>query len=87
MVKLYLANTDNEWFELLSRNPKVDEVNFWQPSAKNFNAISIGEIIAFRLKSPRAKIGGFGILSSSSILPIQITWDAFGEKNGRSSVE
>lgn len=87
MVKLYLANTDNEWFDLLAQNPHIDEVNFWQPSAKNFNAISVGEIIAFRLKSPRAKIGGFGILSSSSILPIQIAWDAFGEKNGRRSAE
>ena len=82
MVKLYIGNTDNDWFDLLAARDGVDEVNFWKPSASNFNAIGEGERFAFRLKSPRNKIGGFGTLAKSSVLPIQTAWEAFGDKNG-----
>lgn len=62
--------------------PNVGEVNFWKPSEGVFGAISEGEIFAFRLKSPRNRIGGFGIFSTSSVLPIHLAWEAFGQKNG-----
>lgn len=52
-----------------------------------FRAISPGELLAFRLKSPRNKIGGFGVFSSHSPLPIQIAWDSFGRANGVPSFE
>lgn len=82
MVSLYIANTDNDWFDFLSSQTDVSEVNFWQPGGKAFHAIQPGELFAFRLKSPRDKIGGFGVLSSSSILPLQIAWETFRESNG-----
>jgi len=85
MVSLYIANTDNDWFDFLSSESDVTEVNFWQPGAKAFHAIEPGELFAFRLKRPRDKIGGFGILSNSSILPLQIAWETFGRTNGASS--
>ena len=85
MVSLYIANTDNDWFDFLSSESDVPEVNFWQPGAKAFHAIESGELFAFRLKSPRDKIGGFGVLSNSSILPLQIAWETFGRANGTSS--
>lgn len=85
MVSLYIANTDNDWFDFLASEPDVREVNFWQPGAKTFHAIQPGELFAFRLKSPRDKIGGFGVLSSSSILPLQIAWETFGRSNGAAS--
>jgi len=87
VVKLYVGNTDNAWFDFLSAYNVTDEVNFWQPSTKNFNAIGEGERFAFRLKSPRNVIGGFGTLAKSSRLPIQMAWEFFGIKNGVSSLE
>jgi putative restriction endonuclease len=82
VVSLYIANTDNDWFDFLSSRGAWTEVNFWQPGGKEFHAIEPGEIFAFRLKSPRDKIGGFGVLSSASVLPLQIVWETFQEANG-----
>ena len=82
MVKLFVANTDNAWFDFLSSEPDVVEVNFWWPGEMAFRAIQPGELLVFRLKSPRNKIGGFGVFSSHSLLPIQLAWDSFGHANG-----
>jgi len=87
MVSLYIANTDNDWFDFLSSKRDLPEVNFWQPGGKVFHAIEPGELFAFRLKSPRNQIGGFGVLSNSSILPLQIAWETFREANGVTSYE
>ena len=87
MVKLFVANTDNAWFDFLSSEPDVVEVNFWWPGEMAFRAIQPGELLVFRLKSPRNKIGGFGVFSSHSLLPIQLAWDSFGHANGVSSFE
>jgi putative restriction endonuclease len=82
MINLFIANTDNNWFDFLSSEPSPSEVNFWQPSGKGFHAIQAGELLVFRLKSPRNLIGGFGVLSNSSVLPLQTAWDTFGRSNG-----
>lgn len=87
MVNVFIANTDNSWFDLLSSETNLTEVNFWWPGETAFRAIQHGEILAFRLKSPRNKIGGFGIFSSHSRWPIQIAWETFGRANGVSSLE
>ncbi len=87
MVNLFVANTDNAWFDFLSSEPAVTEVNFWWPGEMAFRAIQPGELLVFRLKSPRNKIGGFGVFSSHSLLPIQLAWDSFGHANGVSSFE
>jgi len=82
MVNIYLGNTDNDWFDFLAAREGIDEVNFWKPSSGSFRAIGEGERFAFRLKSPRNKVGGFGTFVNSSALPIQLAWEAFGIKNG-----
>lgn len=83
MVKMWVANTDLNWFDFLSNLENVDEVNFWQPSGNaNFAAIQHGELFLFKLKSPRNVIGGFGVLSQASNLPLSLAWEAFGVKNG-----
>ncbi len=83
MVKLWVANTDLDWFDYLASQPHIDEVNFWQPSgSSNFGAITEGELFLFKLKSPRNVIGGFGVLSRSSNIPLSLAWEAFGTKNG-----
>jgi hypothetical protein len=30
-MKFYVGVTDNQWFEVVSHIPGIDEVNFWQP--------------------------------------------------------
>jgi putative restriction endonuclease len=87
MINLFIANTDNAWFDFLASEQGLTEVNFWWPGEMNFRALQSGEMLVFRLKSPRNKIGGFGIFSSYSRLPIQMAWEAFGRGNGVSSLE
>lgn len=83
VVRLWAANTDLEWFDYLAAQPDVDEVNFWQPSGHaNFGAIGEGELFLFKLKSPRNVIGGFGVLSQSTNMPLSLAWEAFEIKNG-----
>jgi putative restriction endonuclease len=87
MVRLWAANTDLDWFDYLAGQPNTDEVNFWQPSGHaNFNAIGDGELFLFKLKSPRNVIGGFGVLSQSTNMPLSLAWEAFGTKNGSSTL-
>jgi putative restriction endonuclease len=88
MVRLWVANTDLDWFDFLASQPGIDEVNFWQPSGtSNFGAIQPGELFLFRLKSPRNAIGGYGVFSHASRLPISLAWEAFGIKNGAASYD
>ena len=83
MVRLWAATTDLDWFDYLAAQPDIDEVNFWQPSGHaNFGAIAEGELFLFKLKSPRNVIGGFGVMSQSTNMPLSLAWEAFGMKNG-----
>jgi putative restriction endonuclease len=82
VVQLYIGNTDNEWFDFLRGRPELIEANFWRPSAQPFAAVKPGELFVFRLKSPRNRVGGFGVLSSSTVLPLQVAWETFGMANG-----
>lgn len=87
MVRLWVANTDHDWFDFLSSQDDLDEVNFWQPSGSaGFAALQSGELFLFRLKSPRNAIGGYGVFSRASNLPISLAWEAFGVKNGARSL-
>ena len=87
MVSLFVANTDNDWFDFLAAQPTLHEANFWRPSSQPFHAIQEGELFAFRLKSPRDCVGGFGVLSSSTVLPLQVAWETFDIANGMPSYE
>src|SRR5258708_2954784 len=87
MVNLWVVNTDNDWFDFLSKQPDLDEVNFWQPSGQNeFRGIERGELFVLRLKSPRNAIGGFGVFDRASRLPVSLAWEAFGLKNGAATL-
>lgn len=83
MLSTYVGNTDWDWYNFLRYRPDLDELNFWQPGGKTrFGAIPPGQPFLFRLKSPRNVIAGGGFFAHSSLLPISIAWQAFGEKNG-----
>lgn len=86
MVNLFVAITDRSWFELLSQE-RPDEVNFWQPSGnRNFGAVSIGELFLFKLHAPDDFIVGGGVFSHASNVPLSLAWEAFGIKNGVTSL-
>ncbi len=85
-IRMVVAITDGEWFELLRRQPKLDEVNFWAPSATNFKALHPGELFLFKLHSPRNFIVGGGLFAYANALPCSLAWDSFGIANGATSL-
>lgn len=86
-VNAFVAVTDKDWFDLLSRTPGLDEVNFWQPSADHaFKALRVGELFLFKLHSPLDYIVGGGLFSHWTGIPVSYVWEAFGVKNGTFSL-
>jgi putative restriction endonuclease len=86
-ISLLVAVTDDDWFELLRRQPDLTEVNFWAPSAANFRALQPGELFLFKLHAPRNVIVGGGIFAYANALPCSLAWEAFGEANGARSAQ
>jgi putative restriction endonuclease len=85
-MKGFIGVTDNDWFVFLSRQPEIDEVNFWQPGGRSrFRSLSPGEPFFFKLHAPHHFIVGGGFFTHSTILPVSLAWSAFGVKNGASS--
>ena len=90
-LKAYVAVTHKRWFEnlrTLSRHGPVDEVNFWTPKSwgGRFRVLQRGQPLLFKLRSPDNAIVGGGFFEHYSNLPISLAWEAFGEKNGASSL-
>jgi putative restriction endonuclease len=81
-INLVVAVTDDDWFELLRRQSDPGEVNFWSPSARNFQALRPGEIFLFKLHAPRNVIVGGGVFAYANVLPWSLAWEALREMNG-----
>ncbi len=82
-MNFFVAVTDYEWFQLHASKPSVVEVNFWRPSPEaSFKALNAGEMLLFKLHSPRNFIVGGGFFTRFVHLPISLSWEAFGEGNG-----
>lgn len=82
-MKLYVGVTDKNWFEFLRARPELDEVNFWQPSgSRQFRVLQPGDPFLFKLHHPDNFIVGGGMFAHSSLCPVDMAWEAFGEKNG-----
>lgn len=87
-IKLIIAVTDGDWFEMLRQKRDLAEVNFWAPSSNSFKALRPGELFLFKLHAPRNFIVGGGVFAHANALPCSLAWAAFGEANGaRSSQE
>ena len=84
-INLVVAVTDGDWFEMLRRQPDLDEVNFWAPGATHFRALQPGELFLFKLHAPRNFIVGGGMFAYANVLPCSLAWQAFGEANGARS--
>ena len=82
-MRFFIAVTDYEWFRLHTSKSSIDEVNFWRPSAEApFKALKIGEMLLFKLHSPRNFIVGGGSLLGLSICRSHLRGKLFGEGNG-----
>jgi putative restriction endonuclease len=82
-MNFFVAVTDYDWFQLHASKSRVVEVNFWRPSPEaSFKALSAGEMLLFKLHSPRNFIVGGGFFTRFVHLPISLAWEAFGEGNG-----
>jgi putative restriction endonuclease len=88
-MNAYVAVTDKDWFDFLSAQADVDEVNFWQPRSwgGEFGVMRRGDPLLFKLKAPVNAIAGGGFFEYYAELPMSLAWDAFGIKNGASSLQ
>jgi putative restriction endonuclease len=78
-MNLFVAVTDYDWFQLHASKSDVDEVNFWRPSPEaSFKAFSAGEMLLFKLHSPRNFFVGGGFFTRSIHLPISLAWESAG---------
>jgi putative restriction endonuclease len=75
--------TDRDWYDYLSAQRPLEEVNFWQPSSRRPVDFALGEPFLFKLK---ARDGGWvvggGYWAHFTSLPGTIAWDVFGTANG-----
>ena len=82
-MNFFVAVTYYDWFQLHASKSCVEEVNFWRPSSEApFKALKTGELLLFKLHSPRNFIVGGGFFTRFIQLPISLSWEAFGEGNG-----
>ncbi len=83
-----VAITDHGWYEYLSNQPNLEEINFWTPSAYWSFRAEVGSPFFFKLK---AKYGhavcGYAFFSRFVRLPEWLAWDLFQEKNGCASLK
>jgi putative restriction endonuclease len=86
-IKLIIAVTDGDWFDMLRQKRDLAEVNFWAPSASSFKALRPGEMFLFKLHAPRNVIVGGGVFAHANALPCSLAWAAFGEANGARSAQ
>ena len=86
MVKLAVGVTNNSWFNSVSQQPNLPEVNFWSGSTNKIRAIRQGEFFLFKLRSPNNVIAGGGIYSHSLALPVRKAWEVLGKANGAESL-
>jgi putative restriction endonuclease len=84
-MKFYVGVTDYDWYRFLSERENED-INFWQPGgSSNFKVINTGAPFLFKLKAPYNSIAGVGFFSSHSILPLDVAWNIFENRNGLGS--
>jgi putative restriction endonuclease len=87
-VRLFVAVTDYDWFQVHATQLSVEEVNFWQPSPDStFKALSPGEPLLFKLHSPRNFVAGGGFFAKFVQLPLSLAWETFASGNGVRSLE
>jgi putative restriction endonuclease len=84
----FIAVTDKDWFEFLSQQKDLDEVNFWRPSdTRSPQQLRAGMPLLFKLRKRFGGwIVGWGIFERHDVSPAWLAWDAFGSKNGAATL-
>jgi putative restriction endonuclease len=78
--------TDWHWFQFLSAEQDLDEVNFWRPSDRNSPSWAPGTPVIFKLKQAHGgRIVGYGTFTTHSLQPAWAAWDVLGHRNGAAS--
>jgi len=87
-MKGYVGITDGGWYRTLRSIEGLVEVNFWQPSGgRLFRVLHPLEPFFFKLHHPDNFIVGGAFFAQFSILPMTMAWEAFGHRNGVTSLE
>jgi putative restriction endonuclease len=86
-MRFWIGITDFDWYRFLAARPDLDEVNFWQPSARRAPVtLPAGAPFLFKLHTSEGGfIVGGGFVARYSKVPIYLAWEAFEEKNGAPS--
>lgn len=86
-MKAWVGVTDWSWYQFLSAQHGIDEVNFWQPGGSRvFSTLEPGEIFLFKLRRPHDVIAGGGFFAHSALLPLSLAWESFQTGNGAESL-
>ena len=87
-MRLFVAVTDSDWFNLHASKFQVEEVNFWRPSPDAiFKALQPAELLLFKLHAPQNFIAGGGFFTKFLQLPVNLAWASFREANGVASLK
>ena len=86
-VNFVIAVTDWSWLETLRQQPDLNEVNFWSPSPRGFQALQPGELFLFKPHSLDMIVGGGIFAWASKKMSCSLAWEAFREMNGAHSEE
>ena len=82
-MKFWVGLTDWDWYEYLSAQPGLDEVNFWQPGARRPVRLDVGAPLLFKLHARQGGwIAGGGYFAHFTTLPATVAWETFGTSNG-----
>ncbi len=78
-----ISITDWDWFQFLSAQNDLDEVNFWRPADLRRPNLAPGTPFIFKLNADHGgHIVGYGIFARHTIMPMSLVWDAFQRGNG-----
>jgi hypothetical protein len=82
-MRYWVGLTDRDWFDYLSAQTALDEVNFWQPGARRPVVLDPGAPFLFKLHARHGgAIAGGGYFAHFTALPARIAWETFGTANG-----
>ncbi|PDP88691.1 restriction endonuclease [Glycomyces fuscus] len=82
-MKAFVGVTDKAWADFLAQRPHLDEINFWRPSGRSFQALSPGDLFLFKTHKPHDRLVGGAVFSGFALVPLSEAWAAFEEGNGR----
>src|SRR5687767_6205906 len=86
-MRYWVGLTDIDWYRYLAAQVDLDEVDFWQPSAR----MPVNLPGAWFLFKLHARDGGWivggGYYRHFTQLPARIAWDTFETRNGAPTFE